>query len=528
MLSACAKHHAVVTSPDSGSGSLIDGSTSPDASTSPGGGLWYLSQSVCADSSDVAQPADPESCPAGTAARPLKLGEKLPYFKHDQIQQQRHDAYPIVTLNGPTAGQTLYVNPFIFNKTSAVQPDYSQFGVWSGDGYDLYEIQDGLVSAGETRDGGGFSQVICGLSGGNADPFNGWVFFPQSFLSASSGGSSASSSIYINYWELAGVPWSTPCSSTASSYGQPIDSWSYIPAFQFGGSEASSLKTIDTIRSIVGYYPSLPNSGHLEVFYFTKPYAITRWEVWEPVSESPAPVPEMGMCSGPTFQTYMNNSYVVTACRDWSAITLEDPPLAPPVTPLADLNLVGDFHFDQGDATFLQDWNRSGSGSAGIINWSLAESQHALDVIGGTGGVRYLAINCDGSCNPAMPEQVYQDIPVSKFATGQTYAYGATARSETTANQQVLFSLLQVDANHDPVAGAAVAQFIATVQDTHATYCGTAPSTSCDSIVLASDFYSALASLSLDASTAYIRFSIQPQTPDTFDIIDTWVIPFNY
>jgi len=31
--------------------------------------------------------------------------------------------------------------------------------------------------------------------------------------------------------------------------------------------------------------PGFKQHGHLEVFYFTKEYGITRWEVWTPIDQ---------------------------------------------------------------------------------------------------------------------------------------------------------------------------------------------------------------------------------------------------
>jgi hypothetical protein len=57
-----------------------------------------------------------------------------------------------------------------------------------------------------------------------------------------------------------------------------------MPAFRFGGPDASSVKTIDAIRSIHGFKTSakFANQGHMEVLYFTQLYGWTRWESWAP------------------------------------------------------------------------------------------------------------------------------------------------------------------------------------------------------------------------------------------------------
>ena len=63
---------------------------------------WII-QHVCADASDRPVPADPyNGCPSGTHERRLKLGDPMPYLRHDQPGPgqphgfQRHNSYPLV------------------------------------------------------------------------------------------------------------------------------------------------------------------------------------------------------------------------------------------------------------------------------------------------------------------------------------------------------------------------------------------------------------------------------------------------
>jgi hypothetical protein len=63
---------------------------------------WII-QHVCADGSDRPVPADPyDGYPSGTHERRLKLGDLMPYLRHDQPAPahpdgvQRHDSYPRV------------------------------------------------------------------------------------------------------------------------------------------------------------------------------------------------------------------------------------------------------------------------------------------------------------------------------------------------------------------------------------------------------------------------------------------------
>jgi len=130
----------------------------------------YLIQKVCVDANGKVLPADPCFPPPGATLRNLRIGEKLPYYKHDQPGvglpngHQRHDSYPALDKDG----NKIVVNPFIFDDNNA--PD---------NGCDIYTVRDGWASAGETRDGGGFSTTFWGKNGDAVVPYDGWLFFPR-------------------------------------------------------------------------------------------------------------------------------------------------------------------------------------------------------------------------------------------------------------------------------------------------------------------------------------------------------------
>jgi hypothetical protein len=116
----------------------------------------WITKDVCADASNQPVAADPyDGCPAGTTERDIQIGEALPYLNHDQPYTghpdgyQRHDAYPVLDKSG---------NPLIVVEMDfGYDRPYGTFEAGDGDGYDLYSINNGWVSAGGTRDGGGYS-----------------------------------------------------------------------------------------------------------------------------------------------------------------------------------------------------------------------------------------------------------------------------------------------------------------------------------------------------------------------------------
>ena len=78
-------------------------------------------------------------------------------------------------------------------------------------------------------------------------------------------------------------------------------------------------------------------------------------------------------CKGTGDVDYRGVKFVVTYCRDWSAVTaLDKPELAAP-WPVPDLNLLQNYHFDQG----LANWKRTESDNA--LQLSLKASTEAKE-----------------------------------------------------------------------------------------------------------------------------------------------------
>ena len=133
---------------------------------------WIL-QHVCADASDRPVPADPyDGCPNGTHERPLKLGDPMPYLRHDQPAAghpdgfQRHDSYPLVHRH---FGSVVSASDFDFD----YHEPYGAMHPGDGDGYDVYRVSDRYVSGSGTRDAGGYRQTFFGP---DCRPYNGWCF----------------------------------------------------------------------------------------------------------------------------------------------------------------------------------------------------------------------------------------------------------------------------------------------------------------------------------------------------------------
>lgn len=444
-------------------------------------------QKVCADGAGATLPVDPFACHDPNSLRPLAVGEPLPYRRVDQLGTLRRDSYPVLDLYG----RRMIVNPADFGP-------FDRFA--EADGYDIYRVRDGWASAQETRDAGGFTTTFFGAG---CRPWGGWVFFPATAPIAAGDGQPP---IEGRHWQQNGEAWPGPCDP--SRLRASLTRWEWLPGFAFGGVHGNPVKKLDTLRSIHG----MPGRGHLEVFYFTKIYGLTRWEVWwsEPqIEERPDlqhQVQEVRRrCAGPYRMTYRGVAMVMSACRDWSVVIIAAPAKPPPPWPIPDLNLLHNFSFADGTAA----WAISGEGEAPRIANSLL-ARDSMRIQPGGRGLRYLAIDCSERC-PSLSQTV--GLPERPAVAALVFA--ATVRSEK-GPANVRLSLFQLDA-----AGRIVGESEAKAAVTP----GNSRFTGAESVLLSSTFVVSPRPVVVDPRARAVRLTIAPLPPGRFDVSDAWVMP---
>lgn len=529
---------------------LLCGSGATIAQAQDSTELPYLVQQVCVDQTGAVQRIDPYFCPKNDTLRPLQIGEPLPYHKHNQVEPhtpttpeqgedkdsdfEQHDSYPVRALNGTVVS----INPFGF------EPDRYSARL---DGYDVYRIDDGWTSVEETRDSGGFSITWFGA---DCKLYNGWVFFPMGDLT-SSGIKAGQVKMPISgvYWEKNGEHWPGNCPSASQAtakqspstatqstsgdelchpgascpskdYETPLTTWEFLPNYPFAGIGKNPVKRLDAIRSVHGFLdgPGFLAHGDLEVFYFTKLYGSTRWEDWMPESEVKANprlqrLAEQASkyCHGTDDGEYHGVKYVVTYCRDWSAVSVLDKPELPAPWPIPDLNLLQNYHFDQD----LANWKPAKSGNA--LQLSLKTSTEAKDMLNvqqGGNGIRYLALTCAADCSAS--NSIYQDVPVTSKTTSGWYTLGARVRAEGKPGALRL-AVTQLDRNGKVLDEKSFSESAPTASG---------PGT--DSVVLSGNFELKPFPITIDPQASVLRFSISPTSPGTFDIVDTWLMKDSY
>lgn len=472
----------------------------------------WLVQHVCVDASDKPTPVDPyEGCPPGTRERRLDINEPMPYYRHDKPEPknghplgfQRHDAYPIIDRR---YGGVVSANDFDF--------DYSEpYGVMhpgDGDGYDVYRVANGWVTGGDTRDGGGYSQSFFGA---DCKPFDGWGFFPVSFLRDLRPGAQGRTMAPIrgSYWEQAGLPWPGRCEQGKGFSTSTLTTWSFSPGHEFGGLDGRRSKSIDAIVATHGWASGVGRVS-LERIYFTDLYGATRWETW--ITNPATPPKAVSNCSGPTEMVYEGRTFNLVVCRDWSYTEINNPPRPHAPWPYPEDNILTDWHFTNGE---LSPWSLQGDAMTSELMNSRTEADTKL-APGGlahAAGVRYLQLSCPGNSQDCG--SLYQDIPVTKLPKANSYDYGLSGAVGDDGDGAIEVSLSQRDAQGRSLWED---RFIAHVTGHYRNR------TVKDLVYKASSvFLKTVSAFGLKPGAVALRLSLSPKTVQRYDVLDTWVLP---
>jgi hypothetical protein len=387
------------------------------------------------------------------------------------------------------------------------------------DGSDVIALQDNVVTAQDrwativnTSDGGGYQQTFYGS---NCRVGDGWVLFP-----GNDGAFLRPGQIMVPiadvYWEQNDQNYPGNCPSSYSA--PPLTSWKCtgtscsVPGmgFNFGGL-VDNPKVMDTVISYHGFKSS---TSILEVFYFTREYGMTRWEVWTPKLSNPTAAPTQE-CIVPATQIYQNVTYVVTNCHDWSTVNSPLPSTGEvPVWPIPNVNMLSNPHF----ISTTSPWKKLGRISATPLL-----SRSFRDTLSGGVGVGYLSLSCGPRCTKDFSAALYQDLPASDFVDSGSYAFGISIRTDPNqcpkpCSGNIAVSIEQLDTRGRQIAGG-TAIVPATVFSDN----GIAdPSDEeANSVYLSTQFVSG--AMKKDPNAVKIRFLIFPQSAQTFDVLNAWL-----
>jgi hypothetical protein len=471
------------------------------------GNDWLLPD-VCVDSHDSVVSADPYyGCPQATTPRQMEPGDPQPYQRFTVDKSTTRNTFPAID----PQGRELVVN------ASNEQPLH---------GYALY-INDpslGYVSSAGTKDPVTFYGTFFGKDlSGNPIDHNGWVFYPTSIFDANDNVTipalQEKGDLYIPTklvrWDHLGIPWPGEVSTKFNT--NILTSWKYVPKMVFAGNGSGKTKAMDTIQSIEGFTKDIASKGgHLEVFYFTKAYGLSRWESWFPEknkasnSGCTASADSTLDANGIDSMEYQGLTFYRNNCSDYTYTdTSKGTSLL--VWSVPALNFLRNFHFSNGTGiTPLTYWNTSST-----LSVTPKISTTKADI-----GVRYVSIqsSCSSSSCSEVPA-LSQDIPVKAVAgrlalVNDAYAYGVTARAEKGTGT-LSVTLSQVDASgkvlstnsYDAVVGEKDSVLGA---DTSITYSAT--------------FATSLALITILPQTTNLHFSITPKDTNVYDVVEAWVM----
>jgi hypothetical protein len=224
---------------------------------------------------------------------------------------------------------------------------------------------------------------------------------------------------------------------------------------------------------------------------------------------------------------YEGQSFVMTDCRDWTNIVVEQTPSKPPAWPVSALNLLKNFHFSGGSVGVLEGWNTSG-----LAHASLQVSTTKEDTTKNTPkplrGVTYLRLDCRAGC---PNEVLYQDIPLDSPARrSDAYTLGVIGRSEAGPGS-LSFSLTQLDHAGHVLAASPVQVIDLSPEQTRCDKTGKRcqqfiynPAENAGSVVLSSNFASRTVPVSLNPHATTLRFSIAPASANAFNIVSAWLM----
>jgi hypothetical protein len=345
-----------------------------------------------------------------------------------------------------------------------------------------------------------------------------------------------------------------------------LTTWAHFDRLDFGGIGDVPRRSMEALVTTMGLRqstdPKITSTwmgyGHLEVFYFTKLYGLTRWEFWVPDSqftnggrESASqtqqraagvggrclPLQTQGSASftpvGSTTpakrftMSYQGTAYTMTDCRDWTNIVVQNPAAPAPVWPVAALNLLHNFHFTNGTISNLTSWN-TGLVKHASVQLSATKDDTTKDTPTPLHGIVYMRFACSGGC--ADNESLFQDIPVTA-STPHTalYTLGAVARSEAS-NGKLEIELAQLGADHGVLSKTEFTADLASQEvgcDYRGEHCktyGYDRAGATGSVVLSSNFVNRTFPVTLAPGVRLLRFSLTPRSKTDLDVVSAWLM----
>jgi hypothetical protein len=281
--------------------------------------LDYMIQNVCVDANGKVRPISPLDS-ACKKQRDLRLGEPLPYHKHDWDAQlpggrQRGDSFPVFHAQlGLVAFHT-------FDWGDGVR-QFGRYDGVNGDGGSLVAVGNGLVGSIMTIDQKGGVQMFvngdhCHGLATTDSLLVGWPFAPED-LSAQPFG--------VFHSEIKKVKeLDEPC---PTRYAHAITAWYFIDFVPMSAPNIPGRRFLHALVSEHYSGLSIENSPNMERMYFSRELGRMRWERWQNLLLQNRPddnarastLSSGGSCIGGAGKPHHAGDWVMVACHEWTNI----------------------------------------------------------------------------------------------------------------------------------------------------------------------------------------------------------------
>ena len=409
--------------------------------TDTGLGPSFNVQEVCIDQAGLATLDDPIAC---ARKRKLRIGEPLPYVRHDRA----HNQFYLINNNVPHLKRLSLqvVSGREFGVNSADSANYRAFFDFDAtDGYDIIEPNGNFSSIVGTRDPVTTDARFFWWSQ-DCRKEDGWLLFGNSLQPNNNG------------TEIAKLRGGTTC-NPSSGYSSARTIWNWYqnePRVYTNGKKAESI--------VSWHFGGVDGQGdmkHIEVFYMNRAYGMSRWERWETAAgcvktaeaagQNPSTfcdIPKRleanrisASCNGADTETHFGETFYRFDCRDWTYTMPLEVPLHPYHTPLSldfvsSRNLLRTHDFA---SSKIDGWNRLGTPNT--TNWAHVADPKTKNVS--------LAMSCAGPC---QLNSIYQDVDpnpiVADYARGNLRVQaGATLKGPVGKTGMLSIHLINPQGN---------------------------------------------------------------------------------
>lgn len=383
----------------------------------------YIVQKVCLDENNQVTPEDPYTC---SKKRNLRVGEDLPYSRYNGSTST--NAY------GEVVSQTEFLHnnniPHLkgykshvvsvreWTADSGANRAYRDFDIAGGDGYDVVEANGAYSSGVGTRDPITTSADFVWWNN-QCQPEDGWILFPNDILKDFSLRS------VVAY--LAGGGQCNP----AQGFSDSLTTFQRLNEFEFGNGKKMPV----VVSNHYGRSNTQEDLLHIERFYMTKEYGMSRWERWETaqgcvlaaqfhdqdpnvfcdqdrikkINESWV---KLKSCTGSGFENLFGQNFFRTACADWTNIKPLDIPVHAFNAPMTQTFVTSRNLLKSADFANRQidGWQRMHAPFE--PNWGFKENSITKNIS--------LGLSCNPNC---AAHSLYQDVDprsvVSEFGGGE-------------------------------------------------------------------------------------------------------------